>query len=286
MPRSNKKSTSALADFWQTKLPAQLPGNLNEFVTTPRKRPQVAYTNGFYTLSVQELKFKNHLLHHTPLNILISANQVITPAVENSPLLTSVAQELAAEQALGTPSDWLIIFLDNLIDQYFSILETFNEEIDRIENEIVEQPSATVVKKLYRLKKAILRFNQAIWPLREVITFWDRDPGKMLSATARDSIHGLAEHLFEIIDTTTFLRDLASELMDIYLSSINNRINDVMRILTLIATIFMPLTFVTSIYGMNFKFMPELEWGYLWILIIIALIAGTMIWIFKKKKLL
>jgi magnesium transporter len=175
--------------------------------------------------------------------------------------------------------------LDIIVDHYFLILENLGEAIERVEEELVTDPTSATLPKINHLKREMLFLRRAIWPLREAIGALQRGDTALFQADTLIYLRDVYEHTIQIIDTIETFRDIVSSLVDIYLSSVSNKTNEVMKLLTLIATIFIPLTFLTSLYGMNFRYMPELEWPLsypvLWIIMIILGLA--MIYYFKKR---
>jgi magnesium transporter len=176
--------------------------------------------------------------------------------------------------------------LDIIVDNYFLVLETLAEKIEQIEAELVDDPSTTTMHAIYRLKREMLFLHKAIWPLREVVGGLQRRDSPLISDTTVIYLRDLYDHTIQVVDTLETLRDMLTGMLDIYLSSVSNRLNAVMKVLTIIATIFMPLTFLAGIYGMNFKHMPELEWswGYPALLLLMLGIAGGMLVYFRKKR--
>lgn len=175
--------------------------------------------------------------------------------------------------------------LDIIVDHYFLVLENFGEAIEQVEAELVSDPTGGTVHKINDLKREMLFLRRAVWPLREVIGALQRGDTALFQADTLIYVRDVYEHTIQIIDTIETFRDIVSGLLDIYLSSISNKTNEVMKLLTLIATIFIPLTFLTSLYGMNFKYMPELEWPLsypvLWVIMIVVSLA--MVYYFKKR---
>jgi len=183
--------------------------------------------------------------------------------------------------------DFLVhALLDIIVDNYFLVLESLAEKIEQIEEELIDDPSTMTMHAIYRLKREMLFLHKAIWPLREVVGGLQRRDTPLISDTTVIYLRDLYDHTIQVVDTLETLRDMLSGMLDIYLSSVSNRLNAVMKVLTIIATIFMPLTFLAGIYGMNFKHMPELEWqwGYPALLVLMLVITGAMLLYFQKKK--
>ena len=176
--------------------------------------------------------------------------------------------------------------LDVIVDNYFVIMEKLGEKIEFLEEELVTQPGPETLQTIHHLKREMIFFRKAVWPLREVIGSLERGESPLIKGTSRVYLRDVYDHTIQVIDTIETFRDMVSGMLDIYLSSISNRLNAVMKVLTIIATIFMPLTFLAGIYGMNFKYMPELEWrwGYLMFWLIMIGIGAFMLIYFKKKR--
>ena len=175
--------------------------------------------------------------------------------------------------------------LDSIIDNYFIILEKLGEKIEFLEEEVVSRPKSETLQTIHHLKREMIFLRKGVWPLREVISGLERGESSLIKESTRIYLRDVYDHTIQTIDTIETYRDMVSGMLDIYLSSISNRLNAVMKVLTIIATIFMPLTFLAGIYGMNFKYMPELEWrwGYPTVWIAVILISVSMLIYFKKK---
>ncbi len=178
--------------------------------------------------------------------------------------------------------------IDTVIDNYFVILEKLGEKIEDIEEELVTDPTQETLHLIYDLKKAILFLRKSIWPLREVVSGLERGESELIQEHTRIYLRDVYDHTIQVIDTIETFRDMLSGMLDIYLSSISNRMNEVMKVLTIIATIFIPLTLIAGIYGMNFRYMPELEWswGYPMVWLIMLAVGVSMLIYFRRKKML
>jgi magnesium transporter len=176
--------------------------------------------------------------------------------------------------------------LDAVIDGYFLALEQQGEEIENLEDELLAKPEPATMHHIHRLKQDMIFMRKSIWPLRDVVNGLYRLEGKLFKPTTTVFLKDIYDHTVQAMDTVDTYRDMLSGMLDIYMSSVSNRMNEVMKVLTIIATIFIPLTFIVGIYGMNFKFMPELEWrwGYYGVLGIMVVVAVVMVFFFKKRK--
>jgi magnesium transporter len=176
--------------------------------------------------------------------------------------------------------------LDGVVDNYFIILEKLGETIENMEEELVSNPTPETSQGIHRLKGEMIFLRKSVWPLREVINGLERGESSLIKESTGIYLRDVYDHTIQVIDTIETYRDIVSGMVDTYLSSISNRMNEVMKVLTIIATIFIPLTFVAGIYGMNFKYMPELEWGwgYFVILAIMVTVGISMLIYFRRKK--
>jgi magnesium transporter len=189
--------------------------------------------------------------------------------------------------------DYLLYgLLDVIIDEGFPVLEKFGELVEDLEDELLENPDKDTLRKLHAIKRELLFLRRMLWPQRELVNQLIRDVGDLLTEETAIYLRDCYDHTIQIMDLLETYRDITASMLDVYLSSISYRLNDVMRVLTVIATIFIPLTFIVGVYGMNFSInsqspwaMPELRWYYgyplLWLLIL--LVSGGMILFFRRK---
>ncbi len=182
--------------------------------------------------------------------------------------------------------------LDALIDSYFGVLEKLGEYVEILELELVEDPRPATLRKIHELKREMILLRKSVWPLREVASSLQRDEIPFITEATAPFLKDLYDHVIQVLDIVETYRDIVSGMLDIYLSSISNKMNEVMKVLTIFAAIFIPLTFVAGLYGMNFNTeksrfnMPELNWvyGYPFALALMAVVAGLMILFFRKKR--
>jgi magnesium transporter len=176
--------------------------------------------------------------------------------------------------------------LDAIVDKYFIILERLGGQIEDIEEELVSNPKPEILHEIHRLKREMIFLRKSIWPLREVINILERGESSLIQKSTLIYLRDVYDHTIQVIDQVETFRDMVSGMHDTYLSVVSNRMNEVMKVLTIIATIFIPLTFIAGIYGMNFKFMPELEWRWAYFVVwsVIVIIAIFMLIYFRRKK--
>ncbi len=176
--------------------------------------------------------------------------------------------------------------IDAIVDHYFFILENFGEKIEVLEEALIIEPDPQTLQSIHELKRELIFLRKSVWPLREVIGALERGETPLFKETTLIYLRDVYDHTIQIIDTIETFRDMVSGMLDIYLSSVSNRMNEVMKVLTVIATVFIPLSFIVGVYGMNFKYMPELEWkwGYFMVWGVIILVVLGMLAYFRRKK--
>jgi magnesium transporter len=184
-------------------------------------------------------------------------------------------------------SDYLLYALvDAVVDQYFSVLEVLGEKIESLQERVMADPKPDTLKDIHALKRQLLFVRRAVWPLREATNSFSRSDCPILHEHTKVFFRDVYDHVVQIVDTIETLREMVSASLEIYLSSVSYRLNAVMRVLTVITTIFMPLTFIAGVYGMNFEFMPELkwEWGYPMVMGLMGVVAAAMLIGFRQRK--
>ncbi len=227
------------------------------------------------------------------LNILVSKNYVVTGFERDDEWLDPVRERL--RQSIGRirdrGSDYLTYaILDTVVDSYYPMIEQYGERLERLEIEVLRKPDQTTVHRIHAIKRSLLRLRRAIWPHREVVNTLLRETD-LMSEETNIYLRDCYDHLIRLVELLETLREVCSDLMSTYLSSISNKMNEVMKVLTIIATIFIPLSFVAGVYGMNFDNsasswnMPELAWmfGYPAVLSFMGLVAGTMLFFFWRR---
>jgi magnesium transporter len=223
------------------------------------------------------------------ISIILGKNFVLSFREKESPLFKPIQDRLAGNKGRirKSSADYLVhAIIDNIVDNYFIVLETLEEKIEFLEDDLVKSTTPVTLQAIHDLKRELILLRKSLWPLREAISALERTESPLICETTGIYFKDIYDHVIAVIDSVETFRDMLSGMLDIYLSSVSNRLNEVMKVLTIIATIFMPLTFLAGVYGMNFKFMPELawHWGYFGVLGLMLAIALYMIHYFKKKK--
>jgi len=177
------------------------------------------------------------------------------------------------------------LLLDAVVDAFFPVLEDYGERIDALEDAVVRNPSGQTLEEIYAVRRELLALRRLIWPQRNLIDTLMRGGNEFVSAEVEVYLRDCYDHTMQLLDVVENYRELTSSLTEVYLSAVNNRMNEVMKLLTAISTIFIPLTFVAGVYGMNFEHMPELEWrwGYFGTLGVMAAIALGLVWFFWRR---
>jgi magnesium transporter len=176
--------------------------------------------------------------------------------------------------------------IDTVVDNYFNIIDELGDATDALEEEIINSPEKDTLKRIYFVKRELMYLRKSVYPLRELIGSLTDTTSDVIGRDVRIYLHDVYDHLIQIVDSVETYQDILSNMLDTYLSSVSNKTNDTMKILTIFSTIFIPLTFLAGIYGMNFENIPELHfrYGYLLFWLISAIVAGCMVMFFHKKK--
>lgn len=262
-----------------------------EDILNTNQRPKVEDFCGYTYIVVKLLSYDNNLSEFTTEqqsfilaeNLLISFNERESEIF--NPVRERITQGIGRIKKMG--ADYLLYaLLDIIVDNYFNVLEELEATIEDVENELISKPSESTLQNIYKLKSQIMFFNKSVRPLREMLGFLERGESTLIKESTDIYIRDLYDHVIQIVDTTENFRDILSGMLDIYLSSVSNKMNEVMKVLTIISTVFIPLSFIVGLYGMNIKNMPEYEWNYmypvLW-LVMISIVVSMLVF-FKKKK--
>jgi magnesium transporter len=176
--------------------------------------------------------------------------------------------------------------LDAVVDNYFLVVEKYGEQVEELEGQLLGEPSSDLLRAIHQIKREMILVRRAVWPLREVIGVVLRDESDLIQPGTRLFLRDVHDHTIQVAEVVETFRDVLTGLQDLYLSSLSHRMNEVMKVLTVISTIFVPLTFVAGVWGMNFQHMPELawRWGYLGAWGVFVAIGGLMVAYFRRKR--
>jgi magnesium transporter len=254
-----------------------------------RSKIEIHDTYLFIILKHLRINHKTSAMERDQVSLIMGKNFLLSFEPEASDIFDSVKLSLESNDArlrkMG--ADYLGYALINvIIDNYYNLMEQIGDKIEGLQEIVVKTASPEVAQNINNLKKEALFLRKAVWPLREVLSSLSREALPFVADSTRIYYRDAYDHIVQIIDMVEVLREMSSDLVDIYLSSINNRLSEVMKVLTIISTIFIPLTFIAGLYGMNFVYMPELKspWGYPVVLLVMATIAMVMLIFFRRKK--
>ena len=232
---------------------------------------------------------ENCNLTSAQLSIILTERGVCSFEENESDIFNGVIKRLFDEKSrirkLG-PDFLMYVLTDCVVDNYFIVFERIGEEIEDLEEIIIDGTDTDVMEDIYTLKRNLLGIRKRIWPLRETIAGLIRNKPDFVSKQTEVFLNDVSDHLYQLNDILESYREMSTGLYEIYLSTLSNRMNEVMKVLTIIATIFIPLTFIAGIYGMNFASMPELQWefGYPAAILAMLVTAGIMVLYFRKKQ--
>ncbi|HOP47307.1 MAG TPA: magnesium/cobalt transporter CorA [Desulfobacteraceae bacterium] len=222
-------------------------------------------------------------------SLILGSNFVITFQERIGDIFNPVRDRIRSEKARirKKNADYLAYALiDAVVDNYFVILERLGEKIEEMEEALLANPTPEMLQSIQGMKRTMISLRKSVWPLREVVSTLERTESSLIEESTNIYLRDVYDHTIQVIDTLESYRDMVSGMLDTYLSSLSNRMNEVMKVLTIIATIFIPLTFLAGIYGMNFESMPELKWAWaypaLWIIMIV--LGLLMALYFHRKK--
>ena len=223
------------------------------------------------------------------VSLILGPNYVISFQEKEGDIFDAVRERIrnGKGRIRKMKADYLAYALvDTLVDNYFIILEKLGEKIEGMEDELVANPTPETLQTIHTMKREMIFLRKSVWPLREVISSLERGESSLIYESTGMYFRDVYDHTIQVMDTVETFRDMVSGMLDTYLSSVSNRMNEVMKVLTIIATIFIPLTFVAGIYGMNFEFMPELKWhwGYFAVLGLMVVMFIGMVVYFKRKR--
>jgi magnesium transporter len=262
-----------------------------EDVLSTEGRPKHEDFGTYVFLVLKTLHYNDeaHELRVEQISLVLGPNFVISfqeiEADPFGPLRERIRKAKGRIRRMG--ADYLAYTLmDAIVDNYFAILEKIGDHTEALGVRAVEDPDPAVLHAVQTLKGELSYLRRFVWPLREVISGLQRGESELIGKETEIYLRDVYDHTIQVMETIESFRDVAAGMFDTYLSSVSNRMNEVMKVLTIIATIFIPVTFVAGIYGMNFQFMPELgwRWGYLGALLVMLATAIAMLVYFRKKK--
>jgi len=262
-----------------------------EDILNTNQRPKIEIFDDHFFIVFKMLFFdgKSSVVVSEQVSLIVRKNKVLSFQEKESEVFASLRERIRKSKGRTRSSgaDYLAYeIFDVIVDNYLEILEKIGEEIEVLEEELMSNPASNTLGKIYRLKRDIFLVRKSVWPLRDVVSRLERGEIDVIEQKTEIYLRDLYDHIVQVIDTVETFRDISTGLLDLYLSSVSFKMNDVMKVLTIISTIFIPLTFIAGVYGMNFENMPELKWsyGYFISLGLMSVIFVSMVIFFKKKK--
>ncbi len=262
-----------------------------EDIVNTEHRPKLEDFDSYLFLVLKMLHYNAQQaeIRTEQVSLVLTAKEVLSFQEQQGDVFEGIRERLRNNKGrirkMG--ADYLAYaLLDAVVDSYFVILEQIGDQIEQLEDELVIRPTPETLNKIHHFKREMILLRKAVWPLRELIGGLQRSESPLISDSTDIFLRDVYDHTIQILDTVETFRDVLSGLLDLYLSSISNRMNEVMKVLTIIATIFIPLTFIAGIYGMNFEHMPELHWRWSYPLLWLIMLAtgGGMFLFFRKKR--
>jgi magnesium transporter len=262
-----------------------------EDIVNTEQRPKMEDFGHYVYVVLRMLYFDEeaHEVKGEQVSLILGENFVISFQEKEGDIFNPIRERIRNHKGrirkMG--ADYLAYcLLDTIVDNYFTILEKLGDRIEEMEERLVTDPRPKTLHEIHKLKREMIFLRKSVWPLREVINGLERGESSLIHKASSIYLRDVYDHTIQVIDTVETFRDMLSGMHDTYLSSISNRMNEIMKVLTIIATIFIPLTFIAGVYGMNFKFMPELEWrwAYFIVWLVIVIVAVSMVIFFRKKK--
>ncbi|HWR97008.1 MAG TPA: magnesium/cobalt transporter CorA [Candidatus Methanoperedens sp.] len=242
----------------------------------------------FLDLNVFHLHAAGGEVHTEQISLVLGANWLLSFTEGPQPWAQSLRERLRADKGRARQggADYLAYsILDAVVDGYYVVLERIGDRVEELEEELMAAPTPKTLHAVYALKREVINLRKSVWPLRELIGGLQRERDLVREGT-QVYLRDLYDHAVQVLDTVETYRDILAGMLDIYLSSVSNRMNEVMKVLTVIATIFIPLTFIAGVYGMNFEHMPELRWRYGYALIwgVMLAVGAAMLLYFRRKR--
>jgi magnesium transporter len=262
-----------------------------EDITNTTQRPKIEEYDDYLYVILKMAYFNEERaeIELEQVSMIVGKDYVITLQEKEGDILEGLRERIRNSKSrvrrLG--SDYLMYgIMDAIVDHYFTVLEKTGEQFEELELKLLENPNQQLLAKIYSLKHELVFLHKSIWPMREVVSSVQKAEPELVSENTSVYLRDVHDHIIQVAETVEAFREMASGMLELYLTLVSNKMNEVMKVLTIFAAIFIPLTFLAGIYGMNFKFMPELNWKpayFIWWGITIALAVG-MIMYFKRKK--
>jgi magnesium transporter len=254
------------------------------------QRPKAEEFEDYLFVTLKMLyRIEGASIDYEQISFVLGKNFLLTFQEKEGDLFDAFRERIRLDQGRVRKkgADYLLYrLIDIIVDNYYNVLDNIGEHIERAEENIRKDSDNTTFQKIQQLKKELIFLHKALYPLRDALGKLVKDESNFIREENTQYFSDVYDHVIHIIDSLDTYRDLTSSLVDIYINTQNTKLNEVIRLLTIISTIFIPLTFIVGVYGMNFDNLPELHWryGYTFVWTIMILIAGAMVGFFKWKK--
>lgn len=256
--------------------------------TSQRSKIENYQNNIFFVIRMFNYIEKVDELNVEQVSIVLGKNYVLSFQESEYPVFEPVIERIkkgALRLRNEGPDYSAYALIDTIVDHYFEVLEKLGDEIEELEERILENQDTAIPQHIHATRRKLIYFRKSIWPVRDSLNALIRDESEFIREENKIYFRDVQDHLIQILDGIENYRDMVIGLLDMYMSNVSNKMNEVMKVLTIIATIFIPLTFVAGIYGMNFEYMPELSlpWAYPTVWGIMITISIAMVYYFRKK---
>lgn len=262
-----------------------------EDIVNTNQRPKVEDYSDYIFIALKVVRSQPDSIVVTVehLSLIIFKNCVITFQEREGDVFDPIRERLkkAGSRIRAAGSDYLAYALiDTIVDNYFIVLETVSDKSEELERETLDNIEPQTLHEIYKLKREVILLRKIAWPMREIVSYLEREDSELINESTHKFLRDLHDHVIQVSDTVETAREMLTGLQESHLSVASHKMNEVMKLLTIIATIFIPLTFIAGLYGMNFDWMPELKWpwGYPAALGLMGLIGLAMLFFFKSKK--
>ncbi|MCJ7650036.1 MAG: magnesium/cobalt transporter CorA [Candidatus Lokiarchaeota archaeon] len=273
------------------KLSVKLHPLVMEDILNPFQRPKFEDYGEYIFIILKKMIFdqSSEQINSEQISLILGKNYVISFEEIKSEIFDMILERIKVPKGrirfMG-PDYLMYALIDVIVDNYFIILEYFGVFIEEIEDVLINEPKPATLQRINELKRKTIEIRKSIWPMREVINKLQREQSKLISDDLQYYLRDIYDHIFRITDLLENYRDIIFGMLDMYLSSVSNRMNDIMKVLTIISTVFIPLSFLSGFYGMNFHYMPELANPLAYPILILVMISifSVMLLYFRRKK--
>lgn len=263
---------------------------VQEDIVNTRQRPKAEVYDGHLFVVLKMIRYDAEAarLETEQVSLILGPRYVVTFQERPGDVFEAVRQRIRSGKGRSRRqgADYLAYSLmDVVVDHYFHVLESLEEQLEELEPALLSRAGPETLETIHDLKRVLVTLRKGVWPLRELVLTLERSDSDLIAATTRPYLRDVHDHSIQVIDTVESFRDVLAGYLDIYLTSASNRMNEVMKVLTIVATVFIPLTFLVGVYGMNFEHMPELAWRWAYPAVwgfMLALAAG-MLYLFRRK---